>query len=71
MFLVLLIRRPLESRDEKPADRTMSMRRRRVWERFFAWMREPIPFPGMTYNFLPRTTRYNQSESSSSTTPRT
>ena len=71
MLLIALVNRPTQSRDDKPEDRPTPVQRRQVWQRFLNWLREPIPFPGMTFNFEPRQTRYNQDRSTSIKSART
>lgn len=70
MLLIALVNRPTQGRDDKPADRRTVVRRRQAWQCFLNWLREPIPFPGMTFNFEPPQTRYNQDRSTLSKSAR-
>jgi hypothetical protein len=68
MVLIALIKRPKRDGDDGP--QFAPNRRHRLWLRFLHWLREPIPFPGMTFHFEPRQERYNQDESTLSRSAR-
>jgi hypothetical protein len=72
MFLLGLVNRPMQFGDGGSSGQRgpEQRQRRRVWRRFVNWLREPIPFPGMTFNFEPRQTRYNKHTSTLSTAAR-
>jgi len=71
MLLIVLVDRRVQSRDDKPADRVALALRRQTWQSLLNWLREPIPFPGMTFDFEPRQTSYNQDRSTASKSAQT
>ena len=70
MVLIALIHRSKWYEIDRPHDQSALHRRQRLWRWFLHWLGEPIPFPGMTFNFEPRQTGYNQDESTLSKSAR-
>lgn len=66
MILLMLITLPAELGNRESSERHTRGSQLRLWSRFLDWLKEPIPFPAMTFDIEPPQKRYNRETRSGS-----